>query len=87
MKKNVDFLKKLRDDPMYREALKSAKTDEERRRVIAVTEAFVSQFASVLEPLIDKVQSDPKFAEQLRQSLKGEDEIVSSKATPTGSNG
>lgn len=87
MKKNVDFIKALRDDPMYREALKSAKTDEERRRVIAVTEAFVSQFASVLEPLINKVQSDPKFAEQLRQSLKGEDEIVSSKATLTGSNG
>jgi hypothetical protein len=75
--KKEDFIKQLRSDPLYQSALKSAKTDAERKHVIEVTEGFVEQFAAVLGPLIEKVEKDPAFAEQLRRSIATGEEIVS----------
>lgn len=75
--KKEDILKALRADPLYQSALKSAKTDEERRRVIAVTEGFVGQFADVLAPLIQRAEADPAFRTQLQRSLVTGEEVVS----------
>lgn len=75
--KKEDLIKQLRNDPLYQSALKSAKTDTERKHIIAVTEGFVEQFAVVLGPLFEKVEHDPSFAERLRRSLATGEEIVS----------
>lgn len=72
-----DILKALRADPLYQSALKAAKTDEERRRVIATTEGFVGQFADVLVPLIQRAEADPAFRTQLQRSLVTGEEVVS----------
>ena len=77
MKTKEDIIKRLRSDPLYQSALKSAKTDDERRRVIALTEGFVGQFAEVLGPFIQRVEDDPVFAERLKRSLATGEEIVS----------
>lgn len=71
-----DFLKLLRDDPMYRNALKMAKTDAERKQVIAATEEFVERFASVLVPAIQRAKSDPNYVNQLRLALQMNEHVV-----------
>lgn len=88
MKTREDVLKQLRSDPLYKSALKAAKTDEERRRIIATTEAFVGQFADALLPIINKAESDPLFREQLQRSLvSGEDVVSQVEPVPSGSQG
>ena len=76
MKSREDFLKKLRSDPLYQNALKAAKTPEEKKRIIATTEAFVSQFADVLAPLIQRAETDPLFREQMQRSIAEGDAVV-----------
>lgn len=77
MRTKEDFVKLLRNDPMYKSALKTAKTPEERKKIIQITEAFVEQYASILAPIISQVESDPKLKEQLRQSLDQSDDLLS----------
>lgn len=88
MRTREDFLKRLRSSPLYQSALKTAKTPEERKRVIALTEQFVSQFADVLGPMIAKAEDDPAYREQLRRSVAaGEDVVTSEDKIPSGSQG
>lgn len=88
MRTKEDFIKRLRSDPLYQSALKAAKTDEERRRIIATTEAFVGQFAGVLAPLIQRAEVDPAFRVQLQRSLVMGKEVVSQvEPVPSGSQG
>jgi len=65
-----ELIKRLRNDPMYLEALKMAQTDEERRRIIALTEGFLSSFVDSMTPLAAKAASDPAYAEKLREALR-----------------
>lgn len=88
MRSKEDFLKRLRSDPLFQSALKAAKTPEERRRVIAITEAFVGQFAEVLAPMIQKAESDPSYRDLLRRSLVAGEEVVTDQETAaSGSQG
>lgn len=77
MKTREDVIKQLRADPLYKSALKAAKTPEERRRIIATTESFVGQFADALLPLIQRASTDPLFREQLQRSLVANEDVVS----------
>jgi hypothetical protein len=86
--KKEDFLKTLRNDPLYQSALKSAKTDEERKRVIAITEDFVGQFADVLGPLINRAENDPVFREQMKRSLVEDEGVITDvESVASGSQG
>lgn len=76
MKTKEDFIKRLRNDPLYKSALKRAGNAEERKRIIAMTEAFVGRFADVLAPMIQRAQSDPKYASELREALRGSQQVV-----------
>lgn len=65
-----ELIKRLRAHPMYRDALKMAQTDAERRRIIATCEGFLSQFVDTLTPVAAKIRQDPKVAEQLREAIR-----------------
>ncbi len=73
-----DLIKRLRNDPMYRDALKLAKTDEERRRIMATAEGFLSGFIDSLLPLANKIAQDPEFASQLQDSVRRGIEVIKS---------
>lgn len=85
-----DFIKRLRNDPLYRRALKLAPTDAERRRIIGTTEAVATQFFEALGPLGHHVRLDPSFGEKLQEALKRGAAVVKERdGTPvaSGSNG
>lgn len=71
-----DLIKKLRADPMYREALRMARNDAERRRIIATAEGFLATFVESLSPVINRAQNDPKFATQLQEAIKSGAPVV-----------
>ena len=76
MKTKDDFIKALRSDPQYLRALKMAKNAEERKKIIATVEGFVNNFTAVLIPVFEKVESDPKFASELRLALKNGGRVI-----------
>ena len=61
---------------MYRDALKLAKTDEERRRIMSTAEGFLSGFIDSLVPLANKIAQDPEFALQLQDSIRRGTEVI-----------
>lgn len=70
MMSREEFIKRLRNDPLYRRALKLAQTDAERRRIIGTTEAVAAQFFEALGPLGTHLRQDQSFAEKLQEALK-----------------
>ncbi len=64
------LIDRLKKDPMYRDALKMAPSDAERRRIIATAEGFLTQFVDGLTPVAGKLQQDPALASQLLEALK-----------------
>lgn len=61
---------RLRSDPLYRHALKMAKNDAERRRIIATTEAVAEQFVDVLSKIGTQITNDPSQSSALQEALK-----------------
>jgi hypothetical protein len=53
-----DLLKSLQNDPMYREALAMAKTDEEKTKIIASAEGFLTSFFESLIPIVENVNRE-----------------------------
>lgn len=82
-----DMLKLLRADPTFRRALSLAKTDEERRAIIALTENLVGGFQEVLSPLIKRSRRDPLFAERLGRALLTGEDVLTDSEPVTGSIG
>jgi len=64
------LLEDLRKNQMFRDALKLAKTDAERQRIIATTSEFLILFSKNLQPIAEKASNDSEFAEQLREAIK-----------------
>lgn len=88
MKTKGDFIDKLRGDPLYRMALASAKSDKERADIANVVEQMVGDFGSAFESILARVQNDPEFVEQLRQSvISGESVLSDSETSVSGSAG
>lgn len=84
MKNREDFLKRLREDPAYREALGRAKNAAERKFIQKVVEDFVGPFADILGPAIEQAESDPEFAAKLGQALVEKQSVLSQQSqTPT----
>lgn len=71
-----ELLKRLRNDPTYRDALKMAKTGEERQRVIAVAEGFLSQFFDSVSPIASHIKQDPAATTQLVEALNGNAPLI-----------
>jgi hypothetical protein len=82
-----EYLKRLREDPRYREALGRARTPEERKAISSLVEDFVGSAADILLPALDRVKNDPEFAKQLAKALHERQGVVKQSTTPvSGSN-
>lgn len=87
MRTKSDFIKRLRQSPTFKAALAAAKTPEEKATVAAAAEEFVSSFAEILAPLIERAQNDPEFAAQLGRQLAEQHGVVTSEPAKSGSTG
>lgn len=81
MRTKEDFIKLLHENPLFQHAMNSAKTDDDRRKIAAIVEGFVGNFASVLSPMIKEAQDNPEYAAQIQQLLMKGDQVI------TGSEG
>lgn len=88
MRKRSDFIQRLHQSEKFKLALNQARTEEERQAVQAATEQFVTTFADILGPLIERVEQDPEFARQLGQALVEKQNVVTTSDPATsGSSG
>lgn len=88
MNSGNDFIKKLRSDVLYRQALGRARTPEERKAIASMVEGMVGSIGDVLGPLIDKARQDPEFAKQLGRALAEGGGVLNDVPTKaSGSNG
>jgi len=84
MKTRDEFLKRLREDPAYREALGRAQNAGERKTIQKLVEGFVAPFADILGPAIERAENDPEFAAKLGQALVEKQSVLSNQSqTPT----
>lgn len=65
----------LRADAGYLQALSRARSDEERQRIAAFVEAFVTGLSAAVERLQGQL-SDPADAERLRKALDERQRVV-----------
>jgi hypothetical protein len=85
---NNDLIKRLRADPMYKEALGKARSPAERKAIAELVEGLVGRVGDILTPVIDRVKHDPEFAEQLGKALdEGKDVLTDSTPDTSGSAG
>lgn len=83
-----EYIKRLREDSLFKMALAKAKDDKERAAISAIVEAMVGDFAEKLGPITKRVQQDPVFAEQLKRAVVGDQQVLTDiEAAPSGSNG
>ncbi len=61
---------------MYREALRMATSDVERRRIIAAAEGFLSGFMDSLVPVADVLQRDPSLGTKLQEAMKSGTQVI-----------
>ena len=88
MKTREDFIKKLREDGLYKQALAKAKDDKERAAIARIVENMVGTFADVLAPAIARAEKDPVFVEQLKRALvEGEQVVTAVEPEVSGSGG
>lgn len=81
-----DFIKRLREDSLYKQALAKAKDDKERAAIAALVEGMVGDFAEKLGPIAERVQHDPAFAEQLKRAVvEGKQVLTDNEPVPSGS--
>ena len=86
MRTKEDFIKRLREDGLYKDALSKAKNDKERAEVSRLVEGMVGQFAELLGPIIARAESDPVFVEELKRALvEGEQVVNDSEPATSGS--
>jgi hypothetical protein len=87
MRNRAEFIKRLHEDPKFKHALASVKTDAERKAIAHTVEEFVGSFGDVLGPILDRAQNDPEFARQLGQALNERQGVVTTEPVKSGSAG
>ena len=70
------LIKRLRNDRMFRDAMKMARNDAERYKIAATAEAFISTFIDVMSPIAAGVRSDPVLASKLMEGIKNNVTLV-----------
>jgi hypothetical protein len=84
---NNDLIKRLRADPMYKEALGKARSAVERKAIAELVEGLVGPIGDVLGPAIERAKQDPEFAKQLGKALsEGKDVLTGSMPVTSGTN-
>jgi hypothetical protein len=82
-----DFIKRLREDKQYREAMGRCRTSEERKTVANLVETFVGTVGDILGPAIERAQKDPEFSRRLARALSEHKRVLSnSQMNVSGSN-
>lgn len=66
-----DFLKKLRQNKLYHQALKQADDMPTRRAVMAQSEQFLVGFTSALLPLLERVRNERNGLVTTEQQTSG----------------
>lgn len=83
-----EILKRLREHPAYRAALKSV-GKEESQRISRYVEGFLGEFADKFSGIAAQVQSDPKgareAAERLNRVIRERTGVVNVEPAPSGS--
>lgn len=79
-----DFLKRLREHPLYKAALASV-DDEQAKKIAAITEGFLGQAAEGLVPLVAQA-SDPTAVVEARRVLNDRGQVITEEPT-SGSKG
>jgi len=64
-----DMLNKLREDPLYKLALKSV-DKEQAEKIAQFVEGWLSIVADNMEHLAERVKTDPKFSTEISQTLQ-----------------
>jgi hypothetical protein len=82
-----ELLKNVHANPLYQAALRSARSDAERQRIVQLVEGFVGDIAETLEPMIERARADSEFAQQLGQALVGQQRVVTSERVNSGLSG
>jgi len=82
-----EFLKQFQQNENYKRALKEARDDAERKKLIAFGNDFVGSFAEILIPLLERAKNDGKFAEQLAKAINEKQTVLTGRTKMSGSNG
>jgi hypothetical protein len=87
VRKKEDYVRRLREDPLYKVALARAENEEQAESIKKLTEAFVLRFGKAIEGLIDRVENEPGFKEKLRKAMIQRGKVVTSGSKSSGSKG
>jgi len=83
MADRTDFVKRLRENPKYREALGRARNAAERKAISDTVEGIIRSFGDIMGPAIDQAQSDPEFAAKLARALQEHKDVLNRSQQPT----
>lgn len=67
--KKINLIEKLRQDSFYQAALSNASNENERKKISDFVESIVSKFAEILEPAVEKIESDPSSLEDFEKNI------------------
>ena len=76
-----DFVKRLREDTQYKEAMGRARSPAERKMIAKFVEGFVGSVGAILGPAIEQARTDPEFAERLRKALNEGKDVLTDEGT------
>jgi len=71
-----EMIKRLRKDPMYLAALKMAKTDEERRKIISTTESFLGNIIDSFVPAFKQISTDKTLVAKLQEAINAREPVI-----------
>jgi hypothetical protein len=75
MIKREDFVKALHEDLVFKATVDAAKTETEKRFVMAFSEEFLMSFIDVLSPISEEIDRDPE--EFRRRLLEIDEDLLS----------
>ena len=64
-----ELIEKLKNDVVYREALKAVKNTDDRKKIMYITESFLNDFQNSLSSLKEKIATNPELVQELRMAL------------------
>lgn len=64
-----EIIKKLHEDPMFQRAIAGVDDEEQRKRIIGHTEAFVTQLNDALHLVLQKMKEDESLRSKLTEAL------------------
>lgn len=78
-----DFIKRLRESPMYQQALKSVDPSQ-AKRIAELAEGFLTNAIGGLLPLLEQA-NDPETAKAAQEALNSPDAVINIEPETSGS--